>query len=106
MKMSFQYHQQTGHPEKNRFMALTDAYHGETLGALSVGGVDLYSEMYKPLLLKTIRIDGPDCFRCPYGKTEISYRWNALKKRRSFRQYADQTCALLFEPMVQWCRQE
>ena len=42
LKMSFQYHYQTGHPEKKRFMALTDAYHGETIGALSVGGVDLY----------------------------------------------------------------
>ena len=38
MKMSFQYHHQTGNPQKKRFMALTDAYHGETLGALSVSG--------------------------------------------------------------------
>ena len=68
LKMSFQYHYQTGHPEKKRFMALSDAYHGETLGALAVGGVDLYSELYKPLLLDVIRIDGPDCYRCPYGK--------------------------------------
>ncbi len=68
LKMSFQYHYQTGNPQKKRFMALSDAYHGETLGALAVGGVDLYSELYKPLLLDVIRIDGPDCFRCPYGK--------------------------------------
>lgn len=102
MKMSFQYHQQTGHPEKNRFMALTDAYHGETLGALSVGGVDLYSEMYKPLLLKTIRIDGPDCFRCPYGKNRDFCTVECFEKAEEvFRQYADQTCALLVEPMVQ-----
>ena len=51
MKMSFQYHHQTGNPQKKRFMALTDAYHGETLGALSVSGVDLYSEIYKPIML-------------------------------------------------------
>ena len=68
LKMSFQYHYQTGNPQKKRFMALSDAYHGETLGALAVGGVDLYSELYKPLLLDVIRIDGPDCYRCPYGK--------------------------------------
>jgi len=38
LKLSFHYHQQMGYPQKTRFAALTDAYHGETLGALSVGG--------------------------------------------------------------------
>ncbi|MDR3280685.1 MAG: aminotransferase class III-fold pyridoxal phosphate-dependent enzyme, partial [Synergistaceae bacterium] len=54
MKMSFQYHVQSSaqrHSKKKRFMALSDGYHGETLGALSAGGVDLYSELYRPLLL-------------------------------------------------------
>ena len=68
LKMSFQYHYQTGNPQKKRFMALADAYHGETLGALAVGGVDLYSELYKPLLLDVIRLDGLDCYRCKWGK--------------------------------------
>lgn len=49
-------------------MALTDAYHGETLGALSVSGVDLYSEIYKPIMLDIIRVQAPDCYRCKYGK--------------------------------------
>ncbi|MBP2644120.1 MAG: adenosylmethionine-8-amino-7-oxononanoateaminotr ansferase, partial [Firmicutes bacterium] len=66
MKISFQYHYQTGNPQKTRFMALSDAYHGETIGALSVGGVDLYSRIYKPMLLDIIRVNGPDCYRCPY----------------------------------------
>ena len=68
MKVSFQYHHQTGAPEKKRFMALTDAYHGETIAALATGGVDLYSEIYKPILMDVLRIQGPDCYRCPYGK--------------------------------------
>ena len=50
LKMSFQYHMQSGKTKKKRFLALTDAYHGETLGALSVGGVDLYNEVFHPLL--------------------------------------------------------
>ncbi|MGN4124674.1 adenosylmethionine--8-amino-7-oxononanoate transaminase [Lysinibacillus sphaericus] len=66
LKMSFQYHMQTGKTSKKRFLALTDAYHGETLGALSVGGVDLYNEVYQPLLLDTVRAQGPDCYRCPF----------------------------------------
>ena len=45
MKVSFQYHTQTGNPQKTRFMALTDAYHGETIGALSVGDCDLYTKI-------------------------------------------------------------
>lgn len=67
MKMSFQYHYQTGNRQKVRFMSLSDAYHGETLGALSAGGLDLYSELYKPLLLDIVRIPAPDCYRCPKG---------------------------------------
>jgi len=44
LKMSFHYHQQTGRSGKTKFAAVTDAYHGETLGALSVGDLDLYSK--------------------------------------------------------------
>lgn len=62
LKMSFQYHMQTGKTTKKRYLALMDAYHGETLGALSVGGVGLYNEVYQPLLLDTIHAQGPDCF--------------------------------------------
>ncbi|MDO5566420.1 MAG: aminotransferase class III-fold pyridoxal phosphate-dependent enzyme, partial [Planctomycetia bacterium] len=102
MKMSFQYHYQTGHPEKTRFMSLSDAYHGETLGALSVGGVDLYSKMYKPLLLDTIHLEGPDCYRCPYGKNRNTCNVPCFEKvQEAFRQYADETCAVLVEPLVQ-----
>ena len=46
LKMSFQYHYQTGNPQKKRFMALTDAYHGETLAALAMSGVALYTQLY------------------------------------------------------------
>ena len=113
LKMSFQYHYQTGNPQKKRFMALSDAYHGETLGALAVGGVDLYSELYKPLLLDVIRIDGPDCYRCPYGKQcQGHYNSNSdelslcncecfKKAEEAFEKYADETAAIIVEPLLQ-----
>ncbi len=113
LKMSFQYHYQTGNPQKKRFMALSDAYHGETLGALAVGGVDLYSELYKPLLLDVIRIDGPDCYRCPYGKQcQGHYNSNSeelppcncecfKKAEEAFEQYANETAAIIVEPLLQ-----
>lgn len=102
LKMSFQYQLQTGHPEKQRFMCLSDAYHGETLGALSVGGVDLYSQRYKPLMIDAIRIDAPDCYRCPYGKSRGTCQAECFQAaQRTFDQFADQTCALIVEPIIQ-----
>lgn len=102
MKMSFQYHYQTANPQKTRFMALTDAYHGETIGALSIGGVDLYSEIYKPVLLDIIRIEGPDCFRCPYGLNCKNCEAQCIKKaEEAFEKWGNETCAIVVEPLVQ-----
>lgn len=102
MKVSFQYHAQTGNPQKKRFMALSDAYHGETIGALSVGGVDLYSEIYKPILLDIARIEGPDCYRCPYGQDREHCQCECIvKAEQTFALYGKETCALLVEPLLQ-----
>ena len=102
MKMSFQYHYQTANPQKTRFMALTDAYHGETIGALSVGGVDLYSEIYKPVLLDVIRVQGPDCYRCPCGLNCKNCDAQCIKfAREEFVKYGNNTCAIVIEPLVQ-----
>ena len=102
MKMSFQYHYQTGNPQKKRFIALSEAYHGETLGALSVGGVDLYSELYRPILLEVIRAESPDCYRCKYGKSRENCQAECFENTEAvFAEYADETCAFLVEPLLQ-----
>jgi len=102
LKMSFQYHYQTGNPQKKRFMALADAYHGETLGALAVGGVDLYSELYKPLLLDVIRIEGLDCYRCQWNKSRNSCNCECfVNAEEAFKKYADETAAIIVEPLLQ-----
>lgn len=102
MKMSFQYHQQVGHTEKKRFMALSDAYHGETIGALSVGACDLYTQIYKPILMDVVRVDGPDCFRCSYGKCRDNCNCECFERaEKTFEQYGDETCAMLVEPLLQ-----
>ena len=102
LKMSFQYHYQTGNPQKKRFMALVDAYHGETLAALSVGGVDLYSELYKPLLLDVIRIEGLDCFRCKWGKCRENCNCECFcKAEEAFKNHAEETAAIIVEPLLQ-----
>jgi Zn-dependent protease with chaperone function len=67
LKMSFQYARQTG-KRRAEFIALTGAYHGETLGALSVSGMDLYRRMYAPMLMKACFARAPSCIRCPFEK--------------------------------------
>ena len=102
LKMSFQYHYQTGKSQKKRFMAFTDAYHGETLGALAVGGVDLYSELYKPIMMDVIRIQAPDCFRCPWDKCRDNCQCECFcKAEEQFVKYGVETAAIIIEPLLQ-----
>ena len=102
MKMSFQYHQQIGNTQKKRFITLTDAYHGETIGALSVGACDLYTEIYKPILLDVVRVEAPDCFRCPYNKTRENCNCECFKKaEETFEKHGTEICAMLVEPLLQ-----
>ena len=102
LKMSFQYHYQTGNTQKKRFMALTDAYHGETLGALAVGGVDLYSELYKPIMMDVIRIQAPDCYRCPWENRRENCNCECFKKaEEQFEKYGKETAAIIIEPLLQ-----
>ncbi|HEX9103811.1 MAG TPA: aminotransferase class III-fold pyridoxal phosphate-dependent enzyme, partial [Polyangia bacterium] len=51
-----QYQKQRGRAEKHKFLALTDAYHGDTVGAVSVGGIDLFHEIFHPLLFHVLRV--------------------------------------------------
>lgn len=102
MKVSFQYHEQTGNPQKTKFMALTEAYHGETIGALSAGDCDLYTKLYKPILMDIVRIEGPDCYRCPYRKDREHCSCEcAIKAAEQFKKYGNETAALLVEPLLQ-----
>lgn len=102
LKMSFQYHMQTGKTAKKRFLALTDAYHGETLGALSVGGVGLYNKVYQPLLLDTLRAQGPDCFRCPFqDKPESCHAQCIQYVEEELHAHHEEMTAVIIEPLIQ-----
>ncbi|MEC1714472.1 adenosylmethionine--8-amino-7-oxononanoate transaminase [Schinkia azotoformans] len=102
LKMSFQYHMQQNKPKKKRFLALTDAYHGETLGALSVGGVGLYNDVFQPLLLDTIRAQGPDCFRCPFNDRSDHCSAPCLSFiEEKLKLYHEEITAIIIEPLIQ-----
>ncbi|MCX7981820.1 MAG: adenosylmethionine--8-amino-7-oxononanoate transaminase [Syntrophales bacterium] len=102
LKMSFHYHQQVGNSKRTRFAALSNAYHGETLGALSVGDIDLYSRIYRPLLLNTLKIPGPDCFRCPWEKERTNCNVECFSRaEESIKKHSQELCAVIIEPIVQ-----
>ncbi len=66
LKIAFQFWQNRGRREKQRFLKLSGAYHGDTLGAVSVGGIPLFHEIYQPLLFDTLEAPAPYCYRCPH----------------------------------------
>lgn len=102
LKMAFQYHYQTGHPERQRFMCLSESYHGETIGALSVGSLDLYAKIYKPMMMDNIHFDGLDCYRCPYGKTRDTCDCECFESaEKAFQRYGKETAAVIVEPILQ-----
>ncbi|MGJ7923294.1 adenosylmethionine--8-amino-7-oxononanoate transaminase [Neobacillus sp. LXY-4] len=102
LKMSFQYHLQKGKTNKKRFLAFSDAYHGETLGALSVGGVGLYSDIYQPLLLDTLRAQGPDCFRCPFHESPAHCNTPCISSVEAMlQQHHQEIAAVIIEPLIQ-----
>jgi adenosylmethionine-8-amino-7-oxononanoate aminotransferase len=102
LKMSFQYWQQSGRPQKRRFLSLTEAYHGETLGALAIGGCKLYRDIYQPLLLDTLQVQGPDCFRCPYGLQRDSCGAECFAALEQIAQaHHEELAAIIVEPLIQ-----
>ncbi len=102
LKMSFQYWQQSGHSKKVRFVSIREAYHGETVGALSVGGCDLYRDIYRPILLDTFQAQGPDCYRCPYGNHRDTCHAECFEHlERLVTEHQDEIAAVIIEPLIQ-----
>ena len=66
LKLAFQYWQNRGRPEKRRFLKLSNSYHGDTLGSVSVGGIPLFHQVYHSLLFDTLEAPSPYCYRCPH----------------------------------------
>ncbi|MGM0476326.1 MAG: adenosylmethionine--8-amino-7-oxononanoate transaminase [Pseudomonadota bacterium] len=102
LKMSFHYWRNRGHGEKTRFIALTNSYHGETLGALSLGHVPLYRDTYGPLLLECLHVPTPDCYHREPGESCAEYSERRFEEmERTLAEHAHETCAVVVEPLVQ-----
>jgi len=107
LKMSFHYWRNAGaHKQsvsgKHKFVTLKNSYHGETLGALSVGDVELYKKTYEPLLLEAITTPSPDAYAREPGESPADYaRRQFAELEKILQQHAKEICAVIVEPLVQ-----
>ena len=85
LKMAFQYHQQRGESGRTSFVHLREGYHGDTIGSVSVGGIDLFHATYEPLLFDTQMVEPGD----------------AAAMERVLTEHGDHLAAVILEPLVQ-----
>ncbi|HZR16414.1 MAG TPA: aminotransferase class III-fold pyridoxal phosphate-dependent enzyme [Verrucomicrobiae bacterium] len=114
LKLAFETARRSGRARKPRFLSLQNAYHGDTVGAVSLGHIDLFHKAYSPLLFKSDKVMAPYCYRCTFNRTKPEradarqYRkcnWECLAqleqkcaiKRRGGEPYA----GFVFEPSMQ-----
>ena len=120
LKMAFQYWQQMKmtndkcqmtneiqNPKfknKTKFLTLVNAYHGDTIGSVSVGGIDLFHKMYKPLLFKSFKAPTPYCYRCEM-RCEMRGKKNEMRCLKAvetiMRKHHAEIAAMIVEPLVQ-----
>ena len=84
------------------YLSLDNAYHGDTLGAAAVGGVELFHDIFKPILLPSLKTPSPYCYRCPIGKTPGECPIDCADELEQALARADgRVCAVILEPGVQ-----
>ena len=114
LKLAFEVARRTGLSKNPRFVSLQGAYHGDTVGAMSLGHIDLFHRAYSPLLFQTDQVMAPYCYRCPFNRARPQradarlYRkchWECVdqveKEFAHRRRKAGPYAAFVFEPLVQ-----
>lgn len=102
LKMAFHWFRNRGEPRRTRFVALQNGYHGETIGALSVGDIPLYRRTYAPLLLEALFAPSPDAYHARPGQSAAGHAEDAADAlARLLDEHAGEVCALVLEPLVQ-----
>lgn len=102
LKMSFHYWRNAGRAGKDRFAALANGYHGETLGALSVTDVALFRDAYAPLLRPSALLPSPDWRRAEPGESPRDFARRCAEALEAYlERHAGETAALILEPLVQ-----
>lgn len=102
LKMAYQYWRQIGKPQKTKFVKLVNAYHGDTLGSVSVGGIDLFHQIYRPLLFETFSAPSPYRYRWPTGSESNKVREESLSGlEKVLAEHHQEIAAFVLEPLMQ-----
>lgn len=114
LKLAYTYAQRTGRSKKPKFLSLQGAYHGDTVGAVSVGHIDLFHKTYGGLLFKSDQMMAPYCYRCPFNRAKperadardyckCNFECAGLveKKFASQKKRGNPYSAFIFEPLMQ-----
>ncbi|MDQ3038185.1 MAG: adenosylmethionine--8-amino-7-oxononanoate transaminase [Pseudomonadota bacterium] len=102
LKMAFHWFHNRGETKRTKFVALENGYHGETIGALSVGDIPLYRRVYAPLLCEAMFARSPDAYLAGPGDTAADCALRAATQLEALlQQHAGEVCALILEPLVQ-----
>jgi adenosylmethionine-8-amino-7-oxononanoate transaminase len=102
LKLAYQYWVNIGIKGKDTFVSLKEGYHGDTIGAVSVGGVELFHQVYKPLLNKSIQAPAPYCYRCELGLNYPACKLACLNEmEKIIKSNHEKIIAVIVEPLVQ-----
>lgn len=101
-KIAFQYWHHRGRPNKTKFASLVNAYHGDTIGSVSLGGIEMFHGLYSPLLFPTYKIGAPYCYRCFLNKTFPECRLACADEvEKVLSKHHNEIAAVVVEPMIQ-----
>lgn len=104
LKMAFQYWQHKGQPQRKLFIHFDNAYHGDTVGAMSVGGIKSFHNTYNSLFFKCIRVSAPDTFcSTNVGKdSDIALKAHWLSTvERVYSEHVGEIAGIILEPLIQ-----
>lgn len=100
LKMAYQFWQHKGQPQRKLFIHFDKAYHGDTVGAMSVGGIDSFHTTFDSLLFKGIRVSAPEIYRSPDPPETVKARClNEIE--RALAQHTQQIAGIILEPLIQ-----
>jgi adenosylmethionine-8-amino-7-oxononanoate aminotransferase len=99
VKMAYQYWQLQGKRDKTKFVKLQEAYHGDTVGSVSVGGIGLFHQIFAKLLFPTYTSPSPHCYRCSHKEACKMQCLDALED--ILQNKAREIAAVVMEPLVQ-----
>ncbi|MBI5573044.1 MAG: adenosylmethionine--8-amino-7-oxononanoate transaminase [Elusimicrobia bacterium] len=101
LKISFQYWQNIRKYEKKKFISLDYGYHGDTIGAMSVSGVDLFNEIFSSLFFSSFKVPSPYCYRCPVGKKRDACEIDCIQPLEELlREKKQEIAAIVIEPLL------